>query len=343
MVLAALIALRPNRSLEHLFLALALCAPAMSAFSHVLGGALNYPGWISHMILFLHFMLPMLAFGYVRRAYGFLTPRLALDLAGVGVVAAVSQVAAVLLLDGQGDWARNLRIIAWAVFLTLSLSALVLGVRRGTVTARALPLFLVAYLGLTFAFNIAFMIEHDVLGRNSLQLVLLHVSMNAVMATAILIAYIRRPLTIVGRMPRLEGVGKIGCDEVELARLIDSTVRQGALFKDPDFGLPALARHMKLPARTVSYLVNAHLGEGVPAYLNRLRAVEAARLLAQGEALSVKAAMYDSGFTTKSAFNREFSRVHGLSPSDYRRARASGSSWRPEASPTPYVYSDAAE
>ncbi len=82
---------------------------------------------------------------------------------------------------------------------------------------------------------------------------------------------------------------------------------------DPDLTLARLARKLIVPAKQLSTAINRGKGENVSRYINRLRIQEACARLATGT--SVTAAMLESGFNTKSNFNREFLRVTGTSPS----------------------------
>lgn len=53
--------------------------------------------------------------------------------------------------------------------------------------------------------------------------------------------------------------------------------------------------------------------------MNEYRIAEAQQLL-KDSAMPVTSVMFESGFQIKSNFNREFLRVTGMSPSEYRRA-----------------------
>lgn len=100
-------------------------------------------------------------------------------------------------------------------------------------------------------------------------------------------------------------------DEAILARL-DDYVRAHKPYLDPDLTLARLARKLLIPAKQLSSAINRSKNENVSRYINRLRIEEACRLLAQGK--TVTAAMFESGFNTKSNFNREFQRVQRTSP-----------------------------
>jgi AraC-like DNA-binding protein len=86
-----------------------------------------------------------------------------------------------------------------------------------------------------------------------------------------------------------------------------------------------------VPARQISAALNRIHGRNVSQVVNEYRVAEARRRLALTRE-PVTTVMLESGFGTKSNFNREFLRVTGMSPSAYRRS--SGSAPIQEASGT---------
>lgn len=98
------------------------------------------------------------------------------------------------------------------------------------------------------------------------------------------------------------------------------------LYKNEDLSLAKLARKAGLPTRDVSTAINRATGLNVSQYVNNRRVAEACRLLAETEK-TITAIMLEAGFATKSNFNREFRRVTGMSPAQYRaKSRALASS-----------------
>jgi AraC-like DNA-binding protein len=108
-------------------------------------------------------------------------------------------------------------------------------------------------------------------------------------------------------------------DHRRLAADLDRLMVEKRLWADPNLNLARLARRLGLPARTVSEAVNRVHGISVSHYVNNHRITEACRLLAD-TGLPVTRILFEAGFMTKSNFNREFLRVTGESPSDWRRA-----------------------
>ncbi|MDR3518676.1 MAG: AraC family transcriptional regulator [Azospirillaceae bacterium] len=100
---------------------------------------------------------------------------------------------------------------------------------------------------------------------------------------------------------------------------VDRLIRDRALFQDPDLTLNRLARRAGIPARQISTAINRVQGCNVSQMVNAYRIAEARRLLAETD-MPVTTVMFESGFQTKSNFNREFRRVTGMSPREFRRS-----------------------
>lgn len=112
---------------------------------------------------------------------------------------------------------------------------------------------------------------------------------------------------------------KIPSDEHRrLATDLDRLMWEKRLWADPDLNLARLARRLKSPARAVSETVNRVHGISVSHYVNNHRITEACRLLNDTD-MPVTRILFEAGFMTKSNFNREFLRVTGQNPSDWRR------------------------
>lgn len=108
-------------------------------------------------------------------------------------------------------------------------------------------------------------------------------------------------------------------EDAMVAASVDRMMEGKQLYRDADLNLGRIARRMHLPARRVSVAVNRIHKKSVSQYVNDYRIGEACRLLTSTDE-PVTQVMFEAGFQTKSNFNREFLRVTGVSPSDYRRS-----------------------
>lgn len=96
-----------------------------------------------------------------------------------------------------------------------------------------------------------------------------------------------------------------------LKRLLD----ERELHRDPDLTVGKLARRLVVPAKALSGAINRSEGRNVSQFVNDRRIAAACAALREGE--TVTSAMLQSGFRTKSNFNREFRRVTGRSPTEW--------------------------
>jgi AraC-like DNA-binding protein len=103
----------------------------------------------------------------------------------------------------------------------------------------------------------------------------------------------------------------------EVLNRINRLLVDQKLSRDENLTLSRLARRAGVPARQISGAVNRLARKNVSQYINDFRIAEACRLLRETD-MSVTAAMFESGFQTKSNFNREFRRVTSLSPASWR-------------------------
>lgn len=83
--------------------------------------------------------------------------------------------------------------------------------------------------------------------------------------------------------------------------------------------LEQAGRIMVIPARQISQAINRIYGGSFSQYLNDCRVKAAQTLLREQEEMPITTLMLEAGFSTKSNFNKEFLRVTGLSPSEYRK------------------------
>jgi AraC-like DNA-binding protein len=100
-----------------------------------------------------------------------------------------------------------------------------------------------------------------------------------------------------------------------IIKTLDHYLEQHQPYLDPDLTLSRLARKLVLPAKQLSAAINRNKDENVSRYINRHRVDHACKLMGQGK--SVTSAMYESGFNTKSNFNREFARIKKMSPRNW--------------------------
>lgn len=104
--------------------------------------------------------------------------------------------------------------------------------------------------------------------------------------------------------------------DAQIMEQLERYMKQAQPYLNPDLTMSQLSRKMHIPVKQLSGAINRVTGENASRYINSARIGAAQQALRAGE--NVTAAMLSSGFNTKSNFNREFLRVTGSSPSDWR-------------------------
>jgi AraC-like DNA-binding protein len=107
-------------------------------------------------------------------------------------------------------------------------------------------------------------------------------------------------------------------DDTGTLDTIRSLMATKRVYRDPDLNLDRLARKATLPARQISAAINRATGKNVSQFVNDFRIAESCSLLVETDK-SVTEIMFDVGFQTKSNFNREFRRVTGMTPVQWRQ------------------------
>lgn len=109
-------------------------------------------------------------------------------------------------------------------------------------------------------------------------------------------------------------------EDAHLVQRLDALLQSETLYLDPALTLARLARRLHVPVKQLSSAINLVSGENVSRHINAHRIRHACRALAEGA--NVTDAMLSSGFNTKSNFNREFRRITGTTPSEWKPGSA---------------------
>ncbi len=118
-------------------------------------------------------------------------------------------------------------------------------------------------------------------------------------------------------------------EDIEIIATLEAFLVREPMHLDPNLTLSRLARRLHLPEKRLSMAVNRATGANVSRYINTWRIRHACKLMEDGA--NVTTAMLESGFNTKSNFNREFLRETGVPPSQWRRGGQTSSNVTPIA------------
>ncbi|MCE4566204.1 helix-turn-helix transcriptional regulator [Maribellus sp. CM-23] len=89
---------------------------------------------------------------------------------------------------------------------------------------------------------------------------------------------------------------------------------------DPNLSLPELAGKLEIPSHQLSRVINEQFGINFFEFINQYRIEEVKARIGNPafDQLSLLGIAFESGFNTKSAFNRVFKKLTGITPSEYK-------------------------
>jgi AraC-like DNA-binding protein len=85
------------------------------------------------------------------------------------------------------------------------------------------------------------------------------------------------------------------------------------------FTVAMAASALGVSQRQLSEAINADTGQSYSQLMNKRRVDEAVEMIRQDPEKPLTAVIYDSGFRTKSSFNREFVKITGKTPSEFQK------------------------
>ena len=110
--------------------------------------------------------------------------------------------------------------------------------------------------------------------------------------------------------------------EPELLKKINSEMHDKKLFLNPNLTLKAFSDELKEPTRKISHHINHGLGRSFIDFVNEFRVDECKKKIEKGDLthLTLTGIALESGFNSKSTFNRVFKKMSGQSPSSFQKA-----------------------
>ncbi len=91
------------------------------------------------------------------------------------------------------------------------------------------------------------------------------------------------------------------------------------MYLEPELSLSDVATKLKTNTSILSAAINQNFNKNFNDFVNEYRVEEFKRLiiLPESKNLTLLAVAYDSGFNSKTTFNRAFKKFTGLSPKEY--------------------------
>lgn len=106
---------------------------------------------------------------------------------------------------------------------------------------------------------------------------------------------------------------------IQAVDLLKDSMEKDKIYLNPELNLIKVSAHTKINTKTISFVLNQHLGKSFNEFINEYRIQEVQqRLLApQNDHLTISGIALDSGFNSHATFQRAFKNVTGMSPREY--------------------------
>ena len=124
----------------------------------------------------------------------------------------------------------------------------------------------------------------------------------------------------VGAIPGKTNTTVIPAETVEkVIRSLTSAMQTGKLYLDPELTVEKVGRHLNLPPKTVSFVLNQHLQKSFNTFVNeyRIEAVKHQLINPANEHLTLTGIAFECGFNSQATFQRAFRQMTGVSPRKY--------------------------
>lgn len=141
----------------------------------------------------------------------------------------------------------------------------------------------------------------------------------------VLLKALNQPLLFSGiRMEESEKYSGSGLQSEEVskyAKELEVLIAKEHVYRNSNLSIIDLSEKMDIPGKVLSQVINQYFKQNFFDFINTYRCNEVKHLLKQsGSSYTILEAMYEAGFNSKSSFNKEFKKLTGQTPTEYRKS-----------------------
>ena len=140
--------------------------------------------------------------------------------------------------------------------------------------------------------------------------------------------YLHTRTNVADSVSRKTNANHVPDETVEKAvGLLTSAMQHDQLYLDPELTVEKIARHVRLPQKTVSFVLNQHLRKSFSTFVNeyRIEAVRSQLTNPANDHLTLTGIAFEYGFNSQATFQRAFRQSTGKSPKEYMGQQAAES------------------
>jgi len=110
-------------------------------------------------------------------------------------------------------------------------------------------------------------------------------------------------------------------DKEKIKKSILRYFEKKEVYLNPDLNMDLLSEALKIPKYQLTEVLNTTIGKNFFQFVNAYRVEEVKKMLVNPKNMySIEAIGYDCGFSSKSSFYKEFKRITGMTPAEYKKA-----------------------
>jgi AraC-like DNA-binding protein len=110
----------------------------------------------------------------------------------------------------------------------------------------------------------------------------------------------------------------------QVLTVLIKAMEEDKAYLDPELSLSSLSRMTRLPAKTISAVLNQHVQASFNAFVNgyRIEECKAKMIKSDWQHLKISALAAECGFNSQATFQRSFKEIVGIPPSEYLKSEA---------------------
>lgn len=110
-------------------------------------------------------------------------------------------------------------------------------------------------------------------------------------------------------------------ESVSIYKQILHILEEDKVYLNPDLVLQDLGDSLQVSTKNLSQVINQQSGKNFFDFINSYRCEEVKKIMAKADPkVTVLEIMYEAGFNSKSSFNKEFKKLNGVTPTEFRKS-----------------------
>lgn len=130
--------------------------------------------------------------------------------------------------------------------------------------------------------------------------------------------------TAEAQQPKYEKSGLKGDYAQQILETLHAYMKEHKPYLDPEFSLHGFAQEVSITRNYITQVLNVHLNKNFYEFVNEYRVEEAKALMSDpgNDILKLPAIGMQAGFKSKTAFNTNFKKITGLTPTEWKKTRS---------------------